>query len=59
MTTKVEKLKQSRSLAQFHEETRIRAGEISTKRIEENRPADDLSNWLEAEKEIKLKYKLQ
>jgi|YelNatPaOPRAMG01_1025707.scaffolds.fasta_scaffold02393_10 predicted HTH domain antitoxin len=44
------------SLENFQEEIRKRAEEIYKERISKNKPGDALSDWLQAEKEIKRKY---
>jgi hypothetical protein len=46
------------SLEAYKEEIRKRAGEIYAKRAAEKKPGDELSDWLQAEKEIKRKYSL-
>jgi hypothetical protein len=45
------------NLQDFMEEIRARANEIYLKRG--NAPGDELSDWLEAEKDIKKKYKIK
>ena len=45
------------NLEDFMEEIRARANEIFIKRA--GGPGDDLSDWLQAEKEIKKKYKIK
>jgi hypothetical protein len=44
------------SLENFQEEVRKRAEEIYKERVVKNKPGDSLSDWLQAEKEIKRKY---
>ncbi len=44
------------SLENFQEEIRKRAEEIYRERVANNKPGDSLSDWLQAEKEIKKKY---
>ncbi len=50
--------KKKPSLEAYKEEIRKRAEEIYGKRAAENKPGDELSDWLQAEKEIKRKYSL-
>jgi hypothetical protein len=45
-------------LEQFKEEVGKRAQEIFLKRQEKKAAGDALSDWLQAEKEIKAKYRL-
>jgi hypothetical protein len=45
------------SLEDFMDEIRARANEIYIERA--GGPGDDLSDWLQAEKEIKKKYKIK
>ncbi len=45
------------NLEDFIDEIRARANEIYIERA--GGPGDDLSDWLQAEKEIKKKYKIQ
>lgn len=44
------------SLESFQEEIRKRAEEIYRERVAKNKSGDSLSDWLQAEKEIKRKY---
>ena len=44
------------SLEQFKIETEKRAGEIFAERQATGKPGDSMSDWLQAEKEIKTKY---
>lgn len=46
------------NLGMFMGEITKRAEEIYKKRVASNKPGDQLSDWLQAEKEIKSKYKL-
>ncbi len=46
------------SLETLQEEIRKTAGEVFLKRTSANKPGDELSDWLQAEKEVKKKYKL-
>jgi hypothetical protein len=50
--------KQKPTLEALQGEIRILAAEIHKTRIMSNRPGDELSDWLEAEKEVKEKYGL-
>jgi len=50
--------KKKPSLEAFQGEIRKLAGEIYKKRIAANKPGDALSDWLQAEKDIKKKYEL-
>ncbi len=50
--------KKKPSLEAFQDEIRKLAGEIYKKRIASNKPGDALSDWLQAEKDIKKKYGL-
>jgi hypothetical protein len=45
------------NLEDFMEEIRARANEIYLERADG--PGDDLSDWLQAEKEVKKKYKIK
>ncbi len=51
--------KKAITVAQLTEEIRKKANEIYLKRVKENKPGDELSDWLEAEKIIKEKYGLK
>ncbi len=44
------------TLQNFQEEIRKKAEEIYRERVAKNKPGDSLSDWLQAEKEIKRKY---
>ena len=44
------------TLEAYKEETRKRAEEIYKQRLSANKPGDSLSDWLQAEKDIKKKY---
>lgn len=44
------------TLENFQEENRKKAEEIYLGRVAKNKPKDALSDWLQAEKEIKRKY---
>ncbi len=48
--------KKKPNLEAFQEEIRKLAGENFKKRIANKKPGDALSDWLEAEKDIKKKY---
>jgi len=50
------KPQQKPSLEAYKEETRKRAEEIYKQRVAGNKPGDALSDWLQAEKDIKRKY---
>jgi hypothetical protein len=50
--------KKKPSLEAFQDEIRKLAGEIFKKRVAANKPGDALSDWLQAEKDIKKKYSL-
>jgi hypothetical protein len=52
------KPRQKPRLAAFQNEIRKRAEELCKERTEYNDPGDTLSDWLQAEKEIKKKYGL-
>ena len=49
---------QKPNLAMFWEEIRKLAEEIYKKRVESNKPGGELSDWLQAEIEVKKKYKM-
>jgi hypothetical protein len=51
-----QKPQQKLTLDAYKEETRKRAEEIYKQRAAGNKPGDALSDWLQAEKEIKRKY---
>jgi hypothetical protein len=46
------------SLDAYKEETRKRAEEVYKQRAAANKPGDTLSDWLQAEQDIKKKYGL-
>ncbi len=50
--------KKAITVNQLTEEIRKKANEIYLKRVKANKPGDELSDWLEAEKIIKEKYDL-
>ena len=56
MAKETKKSQQKPSLEAFQEEVRKSAEEIYKKRTADNNPGDELSDWLQAEKEIKKKY---
>jgi hypothetical protein len=58
MAKEVKKPSQIPSLETFWGEISKLAEEIYKKRIATNKPGDQLSDWLQAEKEIKKKHKL-
>ncbi len=58
MVKEGKKSQQKPSLETVQEEIRNIAGEIFKKRSAFNQPGDALSDWLQAEKEIKKKYGL-
>ena len=49
---------QKPSLESFQEEIRKLAEEVYKQRVAANKPGDALSDWLQAEKDIKKKYGL-
>jgi hypothetical protein len=58
MEKEAKKPQQKLSLEAFQEETRKSAEEIYKKRAATNKPGDALSDWLQAEKEVKKKHGL-
>lgn len=58
MANEVKKSQQKPNLETFWKEITKRAEEIYKIRIASNKPGDQLSDWLQAEKEVKIKYKL-
>ena len=58
MAKETGKPQQKPSLEMFQEEIRSRAGEIFKQRAAANKLGDALSDWLQAEKEVKRKYGL-
>jgi hypothetical protein len=56
---KVKKEQEKPRLEAFQEEIRKRAEEVYKKRTAANKPGDELSDWLKAEKEIKEKYGIE
>lgn len=58
MAKEPKKPQQKPNLEAFQEEVRKIAGEIYKKRTAENKPGDALSDWFEAEKKVKAKYKV-
>jgi hypothetical protein len=58
MAKESKKPQQKPSLESFQEEIRKRAEDIYKQRAAANKPGDALSDWLQAEKEIKKKYGL-
>jgi len=48
--------KKKPTLEKLQEEIRLKAGELFKKRVADKKPGDELSDWLQAEKEIKKKY---
>lgn len=51
-----QKSQQKPTLEAYKEETRKRAEEIYKQRTAGNKPGDALSDWVQAEKDIKKKY---
>jgi len=58
MAKETSKPQQKPSLTTFQEEIRSRAGEIFKQRAAANKAGDELSDWLQSEKEVKKKYGL-
>lgn len=58
MVKEAKKPPQKLSLEAFQEEIRLLAEENYKKRAASNNPGDALSDWLQAEKEVKKKHKL-
>ena len=58
MIKEVKKPHQKPNLETFWNEIKDLAEEIYKKRIASQKPGDELSDWLQAEKEIKKKYHL-
>jgi hypothetical protein len=58
MVKEVKKAQPKPSLEMFQDEIRKIAEGIYIKRTASNKPGDALSDWLQAEKEVKKKYKL-
>jgi hypothetical protein len=58
MAKEPKKSQQKSSLEKFQEEIRKRAEEVYKQRSAANKPGDALSDWLQAEKDIKKKYAL-
>jgi hypothetical protein len=56
MAKEQKKPQQKPALETFQEEIRKKAEEIFNQRTSSNKPGDELSDWLQAEKEIKKKY---
>jgi hypothetical protein len=56
MAKETKKPQQKPSLKSFQEEIRKRAEELYNKRKEYGGTGDTLSDWLQAEKEVKKKY---
>ncbi len=58
MVKEIRKPPQKPTLETVQEEIRIIAEEIFKKRVASKKPGDALSDWLQAEKEVKKKYGL-
>jgi hypothetical protein len=58
MAKEVKKPQQNASLEAFMEEIHKLAEENYKKRIASDKPGDAMSDWLQAEKEVKKKHKL-
>jgi hypothetical protein len=50
------KPQQKPTLEAYKEETKKRAEEVYKQRLSSNKPGDALSDWVQAEKDIKKKY---
>ena len=58
MAKEAKKQQQKPSLDAYKDEIRKRAEEVFKDRSDRNKPGDELSDWLQAEKDIKKKYGL-
>lgn len=58
MVKEIKKAAQKPSLEMYKDEIRKIAEGVYKKRVASNRPGDELSDWLQAEKEVKKKYSL-
>ena len=58
MAKSTKKTQEKPSLEAFKEEIQKRAEELYKSRTENHKPGDELSDWLQAEKEIKKKHGL-
>ena len=57
-TPKTEKIKQKPDLNEFLHQVRLRSYMRYEERMRNGEPGDDMSDWLQAEKEVKEKYGL-
>lgn len=58
MAKEPKKPQQKPNLEAFQEEVRKSAEEIYKKRTADNKPGDELSDWLQSEKELRKKYSI-